>query len=135
MSIFSSYFLSLAPEVTDDVIFERCRQINMAEKGSTQGSGARDAKKQQQQQQQALTPEQMALLRRREMAQWANSGKLRMRNVITGLAIGGVVLGICFLTGSTDGYTFFSVSQEKFLDELEDEAKVVRANYPKTSAN
>ncbi|XP_069608005.1 cytochrome c oxidase assembly factor 3 homolog, mitochondrial [Ranitomeya imitator] len=99
----------------------------MAEKGSTQGSGARDAK-QQQQQQQALTPEQMALLRRREMAQWANSGKLRMRNVITGLAIGGVVLGIY-------GYTFFSVSQEKFLDELEDEAKVVRANYPKTSAN
>ncbi|XP_073428403.1 cytochrome c oxidase assembly factor 3 homolog, mitochondrial [Dendrobates tinctorius] len=95
------------------------RQRNMAEKGSTQGSGAK---------QQPLTPEQMALLRRREMAQWANSGKLRTRNIITGLAIGGVVLGIY-------GYTFFSVSQEKFLDELEEEAKVVRANYPKTSAN
>ncbi|XP_073539704.1 cytochrome c oxidase assembly factor 3 homolog, mitochondrial [Phyllobates terribilis] len=95
----------------------------MAEKGSTQGSGSMDAK-----QQQTLTREQMALLRRREMAKWANSGKLRTRNIITGLAIGGVVLGIY-------GYTFFSVSQEKFLDELEDEAKVVRANYPKTSAN
>lgn len=26
-----------------------------------------------------------------------------------------------------DGYTFYSVSQERFLDELEDEAKAARA--------
>ncbi|XP_075701594.1 cytochrome c oxidase assembly factor 3 homolog, mitochondrial [Rhinoderma darwinii] len=95
----------------------------MAENGRTQGSGTMDAK------QEKPSREQIELLRRKEMAYWAkNSGKLRSRNVITGLAIGGIVLGIY-------GYTFFSVSQEKFLDELEDEAKVVRANYPKTSAN
>ncbi|XP_073464485.1 cytochrome c oxidase assembly factor 3 homolog, mitochondrial [Aquarana catesbeiana] len=76
-----------------------------------------------------LTPEQLEYIRRKEMAQWAKrSGKLRSRNIITGLAIGGIVLGIY-------GYTFFSVSQEKFLDELEEEAKVARARYPKTSAN
>lgn len=28
---------------------------------------------------------------------------------------------------SPDGYTFYSVSQERFLDELEDEAKAARA--------
>ncbi|XP_075203726.1 cytochrome c oxidase assembly factor 3 homolog, mitochondrial [Anomaloglossus baeobatrachus] len=96
----------------------------MAEKGSTQGSGSTDGK-----QSPRLSTEQMELLRRRqEMAQWAKSGKLRTRNVVTGLAIGGIVLGIY-------GYTFYSVSQEKFLDELEAEAKVVRANYPKTSGN
>ncbi|KAM3921284.1 cytochrome c oxidase assembly factor 3 homolog, mitochondrial [Leptodactylus fuscus] len=95
----------------------------MAEKGSAQGSSTMDAK------QEKLTREQMEMIRRREMAQWAkNTGKLRSKNIITGLAIGGIVLGIY-------GYTFFSVSQEKFLDELEDEAKAVRANYPKTSAN
>lgn len=95
----------------------------MAEKGSSQGSGSMDAK------QETLTREQIELTRRRDMAYWVkNSGKLRSKNLITGLAIGGIVLGIY-------GYTFFSVSQEKFLDELEDEAKVVRANYPKTSAN
>ncbi|KAG8565925.1 hypothetical protein GDO81_013033 [Engystomops pustulosus] len=95
----------------------------MAEKGSAQGSGSMDAK------QENLTREQIELIRRREMAHWAkNSGKLRTKNIITGLVIGGVVLGIY-------GYSFFSVAQERFLDELEDEAKVARANYRKTSAN
>ncbi|XP_044154052.1 cytochrome c oxidase assembly factor 3 homolog, mitochondrial [Bufo gargarizans] len=90
----------------------------MADKGSAHGPGSMEQEK--------LTREQ---IRSREMAYWAkNSGRLRTRNIFTGLAIGGIVLGIY-------GYTFFSVSQEKFLDELEDEAKVVRANYPKTSAN
>ncbi|XP_063281465.1 cytochrome c oxidase assembly factor 3 homolog, mitochondrial [Pelobates fuscus] len=76
-----------------------------------------------------LSPEQQQSMRRAEVAQWGrNVGKLRSRNLITGLAIGGIVLSIY-------GYTFYSVSQEKFLDELENEAKVARANFPKTSAN
>ncbi|XP_075033501.1 cytochrome c oxidase assembly factor 3 homolog, mitochondrial [Mixophyes fleayi] len=100
----------------------------MAEKGGTQGSEPPFAQKVDPKREK-ISPEQMEFIRKREMAQWAKqSGKLRSRNILTGLTIGGIVLGIY-------GYTFFSVSQEKFLDELEDEAKVARANYPKTSAN
>ncbi|KAG8446616.1 hypothetical protein GDO86_014171 [Hymenochirus boettgeri] len=76
-----------------------------------------------------LSPQQLESMRKAEMAQWQRKmGKLRSRNLMTGLAIGGIVLGIY-------GYTFYSVSQEKFLDELEDEAKLARASFPKTSAN
>lgn len=39
---------------------------------------------------------------------------------MTGLGIGALVLAIY-------GYTFYSVAQERFLDELEDEAKAARA--------
>lgn len=39
---------------------------------------------------------------------------------MTGLGIGALVLAIY-------AYTFYSVSQERFLDELEDEAKAARA--------
>ncbi|XP_063816125.1 cytochrome c oxidase assembly factor 3 homolog, mitochondrial [Pseudophryne corroboree] len=100
----------------------------MAEKGSAQGSEPQFAHKVDPKLDK-LTPEQLEFMRRREMAQWAkNSGKIRSRNILTALTIGGIVLGIY-------GYTFFSVSQEKFLDELENEAKVARAHYPKTSAN
>lgn len=60
------------------------------------------------------------------MAQWKKkTDKLRGRNVATGLAIGAVVLGIY-------GYTFYSVSQEKIMDEIDEEAKV---RVPKTGAN
>ncbi|MBN3275349.1 COA3 factor, partial [Polyodon spathula] len=76
-----------------------------------------------------LTPEQLAFIRRVELEQWKkNSQKLRGRNILTGLVIGGLVMGIY-------GYTFYSVSQEKFLDEMEEEAKVARMRAPKTSAN
>uniref|UniRef100_A0A4W3HBD7 Cytochrome c oxidase assembly factor 3 mitochondrial coiled-coil domain-containing protein n=1 Tax=Callorhinchus milii TaxID=7868 RepID=A0A4W3HBD7_CALMI len=34
------------------------------------------------------------------------------------------------LTILADGYTFYAVSQERFLDKLEEEAKVARARYP-----
>lgn len=34
---------------------------------------------------------------------------------------------LCSLTPSADGYTFYSVSQEQFLDELEQEAEAARA--------
>ncbi|XP_015217431.1 cytochrome c oxidase assembly factor 3 homolog, mitochondrial [Lepisosteus oculatus] len=76
-----------------------------------------------------LTPEQAHLIRKVEMEQWRKkSQKLRGRNVVTGLAIGAVVMGIY-------GYTFYSVSQEKILDELDEEARVARMRAPKTSAN
>lgn len=79
--------------------------------------------------QDGLTPEQVQYMRKMEIAQWHKSlSKRQGRNVITGLIIGAIVVGIY-------GYTFYSVSQEKFMDELEEEAKVARASLPKTSAN
>uniref|UniRef100_A0ACB8ETT6 Uncharacterized protein n=1 Tax=Sphaerodactylus townsendi TaxID=933632 RepID=A0ACB8ETT6_9SAUR len=53
---------------------------------------------------------------------------LKVRNALTALAIGAVVVGIY-------GYTFYSVSQEHFLEQLELEAKAVRAQAAKTSAD
>lgn len=44
-----------------------------------------------------------------------------------------IIVFLSFLL--TDGYTFYSVSQERFLDELELEAKVVRAQAAKTTAD
>ncbi|XP_043910622.1 cytochrome c oxidase assembly factor 3 homolog, mitochondrial [Protopterus annectens] len=77
----------------------------------------------------ALSSEQTEFMRKMELAQWQkNLSKRQGRNVITGLIIGAVVVGIY-------GYTFYSVSQEKFMDELEEEAKSARARLPKTSAN
>ncbi|XP_029430024.1 cytochrome c oxidase assembly factor 3 homolog, mitochondrial [Rhinatrema bivittatum] len=77
-----------------------------------------------------LSPEQREFMRQAETAQWQRgvARRLRGRNVLTGLTIGAVVLGIY-------SYTFYSVSQEKFLDELEEEAKVARTVARKTSAN
>ncbi|PWA18450.1 hypothetical protein CCH79_00009844 [Gambusia affinis] len=45
------------------------------------------------------------------------TSKLRTRKVVTGLAMG-IVLGIY-------GYTFYSVSQERIMDEIDEEAKLV----------
>ncbi|KAM4817984.1 cytochrome c oxidase assembly factor 3 homolog, mitochondrial-like [Thomomys bottae] len=59
-----------------------------------------------------LTPAQLHFMRQVQLAQW--------QNIVTGLGIGALVLPIY-------GYTFYSVSQEHFLDELEDEAKAARA--------
>ncbi|XP_008111372.1 cytochrome c oxidase assembly factor 3 homolog, mitochondrial [Anolis carolinensis] len=53
---------------------------------------------------------------------------LKVRNALTGLGIGAIVVGIY-------GYTLYSVSQERFLDELELEAEVVRARAAKTPTN
>ncbi|XP_056626714.1 cytochrome c oxidase assembly factor 3 homolog, mitochondrial [Triplophysa dalaica] len=73
-----------------------------------------------------LSREQFQFIRRVELAQWKKkTEKLRGRNVATGLAIGAVVLGIY-------GYTFYSVSQEKVMDEIDQEARV---RAPKTGAN
>lgn len=46
----------------------------------------------------SLSREQLQYIRQAELAQWKKkSQKLRGRNIITGLAIGAVVLGICIL--------------------------------------
>ncbi|CAG06564.1 unnamed protein product, partial [Tetraodon nigroviridis] len=67
-----------------------------------------------------LSPEQLHYIRQIELEQWKKkTQKLRTRNVVTGLAIGALVLGIY-------GYTFYSVSQERIMDEMDEEAKRAR---------
>ncbi|KAJ7984877.1 hypothetical protein DPEC_G00359330 [Dallia pectoralis] len=76
-----------------------------------------------------LTRDELYFIRQAELAQWKKkSQKLRGRNIATGLAIGAIVMGIY-------GYTFYSVSQEKIMDELDDQAKVARMRASKTGAN
>ncbi|XP_060795440.1 cytochrome c oxidase assembly factor 3 homolog, mitochondrial [Neoarius graeffei] len=77
-----------------------------------------------------LTREQLQFIRQAELAQWRKkSQKLRTRNVITGLAIGTLVMGIY-------GYTVYSVSQERIMDELDEEAMVAaRMRNSKTGVN
>lgn len=104
-----------------------------------------------------LSPEQRRLMAQVEYAQRqrALQRRLRSRNVLLALGIGAVTFGICILGGRarpgglrdregsgvggqgrarsfslippTDGYTFYSVSQERFLDDLEQEAEAARA--------
>ncbi|KAF4107004.1 cytochrome c oxidase assembly factor 3 homolog, mitochondrial [Onychostoma macrolepis] len=75
-----------------------------------------------------LTREQLRFIQQVEMAQWKKkAGQLRGRNVATGLAIGAVVLGIY-------GYTFYSVSQERVMDEIDEEARAAKLQAPKTGA-
>ncbi|PWA21508.1 hypothetical protein CCH79_00003284 [Gambusia affinis] len=74
-----------------------------------------------------LSQDQMHFIRQVELEQWKkNTSKLRTRNLVTGLAIGALVL---------DGYTFYSVSQERIMDEIDEEAKRARMKGPKTGAN
>uniref|UniRef100_A0A1A7WDN3 Cytochrome c oxidase assembly factor 3 n=1 Tax=Iconisemion striatum TaxID=60296 RepID=A0A1A7WDN3_9TELE len=76
-----------------------------------------------------LSREQIHFIRQVELEQWKKkTSKLRTRNVVTGLAIGALVLGIY-------GYTFYSVSQERIMDEIDEEAKRSRLQGPKTGAN
>ncbi|NXC28331.1 COA3 factor, partial [Campylorhamphus procurvoides] len=69
-----------------------------------------------------LSPEQRRHMAEVERAQRhrALQRRLRGRNTLLALGIGAVTLGIY-------GYTFYSVSQERFLDELEQEAEAARA--------
>ncbi|XP_024409300.1 cytochrome c oxidase assembly factor 3 homolog, mitochondrial [Desmodus rotundus] len=68
-----------------------------------------------------LTPAQLQFMRQVQFTQWQKTlPQRRTRNIVTGLGIGAVVLAIY-------GYTFYSVSQEHFLDELEDEVKAAQA--------
>ncbi|XP_051273222.1 cytochrome c oxidase assembly factor 3 homolog, mitochondrial [Dicentrarchus labrax] len=77
----------------------------------------------------ALSREQIHFIRQVELEQWRKKvQKLRTRNVVTGFAIGALVVGIY-------GYTFYSVSQERIMDEIDEEAKRARMQGPKTGAN
>ncbi|XP_010583930.1 cytochrome c oxidase assembly factor 3 homolog, mitochondrial [Buteo buteo] len=69
-----------------------------------------------------LSPEQRLFMAQVERAQRqrALQRRLRSRNALLALGIGAVTFGIY-------GYTFYSVSQERFLDELEQEAEAARA--------
>ncbi|KAL2078653.1 hypothetical protein ACEWY4_026338 [Coilia grayii] len=77
-----------------------------------------------------LSREQLKYIQQVELEQWKKrSQRLRGRNVVTGLAIGAIVMGIY-------GYTFYSVRQEKIMDEIDEEAaRLSRAQIPKTGAN
>ncbi|XP_074835346.1 cytochrome c oxidase assembly factor 3 homolog, mitochondrial [Carettochelys insculpta] len=54
--------------------------------------------------------------------------RLRTRNSLTALGIGAVALGIY-------GFTFYKISQERFLDELEQEVEAARSQATKTPMN
>ncbi|XP_019719686.1 cytochrome c oxidase assembly factor 3 homolog, mitochondrial [Hippocampus comes] len=74
-----------------------------------------------------LSREQLHFIKQVELEQWRKkTQKMRARNVLTGVAIGALVLGIY-------GYTFYSVSQERIMDEMDEEAK--RARAPRTGSN
>ncbi|XP_041756499.1 cytochrome c oxidase assembly factor 3 homolog, mitochondrial [Coregonus clupeaformis] len=76
-----------------------------------------------------LTRDEFYFIRQVELAQWKKkSQQLRGRNIATGLAIGAFVLGIY-------AYTFYSVKQEKIMDELDEEAKFARMRGAKTGTN
>ncbi|XP_037690414.1 cytochrome c oxidase assembly factor 3 homolog, mitochondrial-like [Choloepus didactylus] len=64
-----------------------------------------------------LTPAQLQFMRQVQVAQWQKTlPQRRTQNLVTNLGIRALVLAIY-------GYTFYSVSQERFLEELKDEAK------------
>uniref|UniRef100_A0A8C6D5B8 Cytochrome c oxidase assembly factor 3 n=1 Tax=Moschus moschiferus TaxID=68415 RepID=A0A8C6D5B8_MOSMO len=68
-----------------------------------------------------LASAQLQFMRQAQLTQWQKMlPQRRTRNIVTGLGIGALVLAIY-------SYTFYWVSQERFLDELEDEAKAARA--------
>uniref|UniRef100_A0A663DNX8 Cytochrome c oxidase assembly factor 3 n=1 Tax=Aquila chrysaetos chrysaetos TaxID=223781 RepID=A0A663DNX8_AQUCH len=69
-----------------------------------------------------LSSEQRLFMAQVERAQRqrALQRRLRSRNALLALGIGAVAFGIY-------GYTFYSVSQERFLDDLEQEAEAARA--------
>ncbi|XP_068438747.1 cytochrome c oxidase assembly factor 3 homolog, mitochondrial [Clinocottus analis] len=76
-----------------------------------------------------LSREQMHFMRQVELAQWKKKTQtLRTRNVVTGIAIGALVMGIY-------GYTFYSVAQERIMDEMDEEAKRARLLGAKTGGN
>lgn len=76
-----------------------------------------------------LTKEQLQFIKQVELQHWGKKAqKVKTRNLLTAFAFGAVVVGIY-------GYTFWSVSQENIMDELDEEAKRARTQTPKTGAN
>lgn len=71
--------------------------VKMADKGARGESEAAFAKRIDPKKDH-LTPEQKQFIQRVETEQWKkNMQKLRGRNILTGLAIGAMVIGICIL--------------------------------------
>ncbi|XP_068923721.1 cytochrome c oxidase assembly factor 3 homolog, mitochondrial [Petaurus breviceps papuanus] len=76
-----------------------------------------------------LSPAQLHFMRQVELSQWQKTlPQRRGRNILTGLSIGALVLAIY-------GYTFYSVAQERFLDDLEDKAKAARVKASGTNSS
>ncbi|XP_062382215.1 cytochrome c oxidase assembly factor 3 homolog, mitochondrial [Sardina pilchardus] len=99
----------------------------MADQGSKGGSDAEFAKRIDPAKE-SLTREQMQFIQHVEVEQWKKrSQKLRGRNILTGLAIAAVVTGIY-------AYTIHAVKQERIMDEIDEEAKFIRAQVSKAEA-
>ncbi|XP_019361210.1 PREDICTED: cytochrome c oxidase assembly factor 3 homolog, mitochondrial isoform X1 [Gavialis gangeticus] len=77
-----------------------------------------------------LSAEQRRLVQNVEHAhqQRVMQRRLRGRNVLLALGIGSITLGIY-------AYTFYSVSQERVLDDLEEEAAAARARAAKSATS
>ncbi|KYO46453.1 cytochrome c oxidase assembly factor 3-like protein, mitochondrial [Alligator mississippiensis] len=77
-----------------------------------------------------LSVEQRRIIQSLEYAQQqrAMQRRLRGRNALLALGIGSITLGIY-------AYTFYSVSQERFLDDLEEEAVAARARAAKSATS
>nr|XP_032812998.1 cytochrome c oxidase assembly factor 3 homolog, mitochondrial [Petromyzon marinus] len=76
-----------------------------------------------------LTQEQVNFMRTVEREQLRrNVHRLRGRNLGVALGLGAVVLGIY-------GYTFYSVGQERFLDDIDEEVKAAKARSEERHSN
>ncbi|XP_019406018.1 PREDICTED: cytochrome c oxidase assembly factor 3 homolog, mitochondrial [Crocodylus porosus] len=77
-----------------------------------------------------LSTEQRRLVQNVEYAhqQRVMQRRLRGRNALLALGIGSITLGIY-------AYTFYSISQERFLDDLEEEAAAARARAAKSATS
>ncbi|XP_061432809.1 cytochrome c oxidase assembly factor 3 homolog, mitochondrial [Lethenteron reissneri] len=76
-----------------------------------------------------LSQEQVNFMRTVEREQLRrNVHRLRGRNIGVALGLGAVVLGIY-------GYTFYSVGQERFLDDIDDEVKAAKARSEERHSN
>ncbi|KAJ0001565.1 hypothetical protein NQD34_006585 [Periophthalmus magnuspinnatus] len=66
---------------------------------------------------------------RKQLDYWQqHAGRIRRRNLLTGLTIGAFVISVF-------SYTIYSVKQEKIMDEIDDEARIHIIRGPRTGAN
>nr|XP_061829728.1 cytochrome c oxidase assembly factor 3 homolog, mitochondrial-like [Nerophis lumbriciformis] len=86
------------------------------------GEGAEDSSKL------TTAAEKQLLRRRQELDYWKkHAGRIRSRNLLTGLCISAFVVGMF-------SYTILSVKQERILDEIDEEARI-NVRGPRTGAN
>ncbi|XP_036604485.1 cytochrome c oxidase assembly factor 3 homolog, mitochondrial-like [Trichosurus vulpecula] len=78
--------------------------------------------------QEKLSLAQLHFMQQVELSKWQKTfPQRRERNILTGLSIGALVLAIY-------GYTFYSVAQEWFLDDLEDKVKAATVKAARVKA-